>query len=152
MAPGAVVLGDVTLGADASVWYGCVVRGDEEAVVIGDASNLQDGVIVHTTKGWAPTEVAERVVVGHGAVLHSARVDTGALIGIRAVVLDGAHVREHAIVAAGAVVPPRTVVPAGEMWAGVPARYVRDVTDADRALQAWAVDEYVEHARRLRLP
>jgi carbonic anhydrase/acetyltransferase-like protein (isoleucine patch superfamily) len=144
------VLGDVTLGAEASVWYGCVVRGDEEPIVIGDATNLQDGAIVHTTKGWAPTVVAERVVVGHGAVLHSARVDTGALVGIRAVVLDGAHVGRDAIVAAGAVVAPRTIVPAGEMWAGVPARYVRDVTDADRKLQAWAVDEYVAHARTLR--
>jgi carbonic anhydrase/acetyltransferase-like protein (isoleucine patch superfamily) len=148
IAPGAVVLGDVTVGADASIWYGCVVRGDEEPIEIGEATNLQDGVIVHTTRGWAPTVVADRVVVGHGAVLHSARIDSGALVGIRAVVLDGAHVREGAFVAAGAVVSPRVVVPPGQLWAGVPARHVRDVTDDDRALQAWAVDEYVDRVRR----
>ncbi|HSL56545.1 MAG TPA: gamma carbonic anhydrase family protein [Acidimicrobiales bacterium] len=146
VASGAVVIGAVELGARSSVWYGCVLRGDEEPIVIGADTNLQDGTLVHTSGGVAPTVVAEGVVVGHGAVLHSASIGPGVLVGMRATVLDLAVVGEGAIVAAGAVVSPRTVIPAGELWAGTPARKVRDVRPDEHERQRRNVARYVEQA------
>lgn len=147
IAPDAVVLGDVTIGAGASVWFGCVLRGDVEPIVIGDKTNIQDGTIIHTTEGMSIV-VAERVVVGHGAVLHSTNIGPNVQIGIRASVLDGSIVGDGAFVAAGAVVAPRTVVPPGEVWAGVPARFLRMVTEDDMEMQRWAVEHYTQLGRQ----
>jgi carbonic anhydrase/acetyltransferase-like protein (isoleucine patch superfamily) len=129
VAPSAVVVGDVTLGPRASVWYGAVVRADAESIVIGADSNVQDGSTLHSDPGF-PLVLGERVTVGHRVVLHGARVDDDVLVGMGAVVMNGAHVGSGSIVAAGAVVTENAVVPPGSLVAGVPAKVVKDLGDA----------------------
>ena len=114
LAETAAVIGDVVLGDDVSVWYNSVVRGDCHYIRIGARSNIQDNCAIHVTEGTYPTILEEEVTLGHGAIVHGAVVRKGALIGIRATVLDGAEVGESAFVGAGALVTPRTVVPAAD--------------------------------------
>lgn len=132
VAPGAVVIGLVSIGAASSIWYGAVLRGDEEAIVIGDRTNIQDGVVVHTTTGQGAVHIGSDVTVGHRAVLHGCRVGDGAMIGIGAIVLDGAVVEPGALVAAGALVPPGKTVTGGMLWAGCPARPMRPLKPEER--------------------
>ena len=131
LAETAAVIGDVVLGDDVSVWYNSVVRGDCHFIRIGARSNVQDNCAIHTTEGTYPTVLEEEVTLGHGAIVHGATVRKGALIGIRATVLDGAEVGESAFVGAGALVTPRTIVPARTLWLGAPARKVRELSDAE---------------------
>jgi len=134
LAPTSVVVGDVELGEDVSVWFQTVVRGDVHRIRVGRRTNLQDLVVVHVTHGTGPTTIGEDVTVGHGAVIHAATIGDRCLIGIRAVVLDGARIGEGSIVGAGALVPPGMEVPAGSVVMGVPARVVRPATEADRKM------------------
>ncbi|MEI4273658.1 gamma carbonic anhydrase family protein [Klenkia sp. LSe6-5] len=129
VAPSAVVVGDVTLGPRASVWYGAVVRADAESITIGADSNVQDGSTLHSDPGF-PLVLGDRVTVGHRVVLHGARVDDDVLVGMGAVVMNGAHIGSGSIVAAGAVVTENAVVPPGSLVAGVPAKVVKDLGDA----------------------
>ncbi|MFV0435128.1 MAG: gamma carbonic anhydrase family protein [Leucobacter sp.] len=132
LAPGSIVVGDVTIGPDSSVWYNAVIRGDSDAVRIGARSNFQDGVVVHTQRGGDAAIIGDDVSVGHNAVVHGATVENGCLIGMNATVLSGAVIGEGSLVAAGAVVPQGMRVPPHSLVAGVPARVVRDLRDADR--------------------
>jgi carbonic anhydrase/acetyltransferase-like protein (isoleucine patch superfamily) len=129
----AAVVGDVELGDDVSIWYNSVVRGDCHSIRIGDRSNVQDNCAIHVTQGKYPTVLEEEVTLGHGAIVHGAVVRKGALIGIRATVLDGADVGASAFIGAGALVVPRTIVSARTLWLGSPAREVRKLTDAEVA-------------------
>src|SRR5512132_1046599 len=129
LAETAAVIGDVVLGDDVSVWYNSVLRGDCHSIRIGARSNIQDNCAVHVTQEKYPTVLEEEVTLGHGAIVHGAVVRRGALIGIRATVLDGAEVGESAFVGAGALVTPRTVVPPRTLWLGAPARMRRELTD-----------------------
>jgi carbonic anhydrase/acetyltransferase-like protein (isoleucine patch superfamily) len=147
LAPGVVVVGDVVIGADTSLWFGCVVRGDVHRIRIGARTNLQDLAIVHVTKDRFPAEIGDEVTVGHRATVHGCRVEDGALIGIAATILDGAVVGSEALVAAGAVVTPGTRIPPGALAAGVPARVVRRLEEAERRLQRERALGYVETAR-----
>lgn len=147
VAPGAAILGDVTLGADSSVWYGCVLRGDLHAIRVGTRSNVQDLSVLHVTRDRFPTEVGDEVTIGHRAVVHGCTIGDGALIGIGAVILDGARVGEGALVGAGALVAPGTEVPARVLVLGVPARVVRPLSDEELASQRRRAHEYVETAR-----
>jgi carbonic anhydrase/acetyltransferase-like protein (isoleucine patch superfamily) len=130
VAPTAVVVGAVTMGPRASIWYGAVARADAEVIEIGEGSNIQDGCTLHSDPGF-PLVVGRGVTVGHRVVLHGARVDDDVLVGMGSVVMNGAHIGSGSIIAAGAVVtqgkefPPRSVI------AGVPARVVREATDDD---------------------
>lgn len=142
IAPGAIVIGDVVIGARASVWFGCVVRGDDNFIRIGDDTNIQDGTIIHISKDTHPTVVGSRVTVGHGAILHGCTVEDDAMIGIGATVLDGAVVGRGAVVAAGAVVSPGKRVGTGEMWAGVPAKLQRPVKPEETAFIARNAPHY----------
>jgi carbonic anhydrase/acetyltransferase-like protein (isoleucine patch superfamily) len=147
LAQTARVIGDVELGAQSSVWFGAVLRGDVEPIRIGRRSNIQDLAVVHVTTGGGPTTIGDDVTVGHGAVVHGCTVHRDCLIGIGAIVLDGAEVGPEAIVAAGAVVPAGMRVPPRTMARGVPARIVRALTDNDvQAIRASA-RTYVELAR-----
>jgi carbonic anhydrase/acetyltransferase-like protein (isoleucine patch superfamily) len=149
IAPGAVVVGRVTLGRAASVWYGAVLRADDDEIAIGPECNIQDLCCLHVDEG-EPVVLEERVSVGHHATVHGARIDTGALIGIGAVVLGRAHVGAGSLVAAGTVIRPGTVVPPGVLYAGVPGRVVRELTDADRDSFATSATRYVDRAERHR--
>jgi carbonic anhydrase/acetyltransferase-like protein (isoleucine patch superfamily) len=146
IAPGAVVVGDVVIGADAGVWYGSVLRGDDERIEVGPRCNVQDGCVLHVDPGF-PCLLEPDVSLGHRAVVHGAQVASWALIGIGAVVLSGARVGQGALVAAGAVVLPGTQVPPGALVAGVPAKVRRDVTDAERDDMRRRIDAYRAKAR-----
>jgi carbonic anhydrase/acetyltransferase-like protein (isoleucine patch superfamily) len=146
VAPGAVVVGAVSLGRDASVWYGAVLRGDEERIVVGEGCNVQDGCVLHADPG-SPCVLEDGVSLGHRAVVHGAHVGAGALIGMGAIVLNGARVGPGALVAAGAVVLPGTDVPPGVLVAGVPAKVRREVTDDERADQTRRIASYRASAR-----
>ena len=149
VAPGAVVVGRVTLGRAVSVWYGCVLRADADEIVVGAESNIQDLCCLHVDAG-EPILLEERVSVGHHATVHGARVGAGALIGIGAVVLGGSQVGAGALVAAGSVVRPGAVVPPGVLFAGVPGRVVRELTEEDREMFADSALNYVARAARHR--
>ena len=131
LAETAAVIGDVVLGDDVSVWYNSVVRGDCNFIRIGARSNIQDNCAIHVTVETHSTILEEEVTLGHGAIVHGATVRKGALIGIRATVMDGADVGESAFIGAGALVTPRTVVPPRTLWLGAPARQVKALSDAD---------------------
>ena len=118
LAETAAVIGDVVLGDDVSIWYNSVVRGDCHFIRVGARSNIQDNCAVHVTQGTHPTILEEEVTLGHGAIVHGATVRRGALIGIRATVMDGADVGESAFIGAGALVTPRTFVPPRTLWLG----------------------------------
>jgi carbonic anhydrase/acetyltransferase-like protein (isoleucine patch superfamily) len=145
-APGATIVGSVRLSAGASVWYGCVLRGDTEDISIGAGSNIQDGCVVHADPGF-PTVVGTGVSVGHRAVLHGCTVEDDALIGMGAVVLNGARIGAGSLVAAGAVVLEGTVIPPGSLAAGLPARVRRDLTEEERADIVRNTKRYAERAR-----
>jgi carbonic anhydrase/acetyltransferase-like protein (isoleucine patch superfamily) len=147
IAPGAVVVGRVTVGRAASVWYGSVLRADDDEIVVGAECNIQDLCCLHVDAG-EPAVLEDRVSVGHRAVVHGAYVEAGALIGIGAVVLGRAHVGAGTLIAAGSVVLPGVTVPAGVLMAGVPARVVRDLTEADRLSFAETAEHYVQRGGR----
>ena len=138
----ATVRGDVTLGEDVSVWFGAVLRGDEAPITVGPCTNVQDGAVLHVSAG-CPCVVGADVTIGHGAVVHGCTVEDGALIGIRATILDGAVIGAGAMVGAGAVVPPGMHVPAGMLALGVPAKVVGPLSESQRAAGPRAVSNYV---------
>ena len=146
IAPGAVVVGDVTLGEQSSVWYSAVIRGDMEPIVIGDRTSIQDGAVIHVDEGL-PCTVGHRVVVGHRVILHGCTVEDDCLIGMGSVVLNGAKIGARSLVAAGAVVPEAMEVPPGSVVMGVPGRIVRQVDDAMMRRHAEGWRHYVELAR-----
>jgi carbonic anhydrase/acetyltransferase-like protein (isoleucine patch superfamily) len=149
VAPNATIMGAVQIGAEASVWFGCVLRGDNERIVIGARTNVQDLTVIHTDEG-VPCTLGTEVTVGHRAVLHGAKIGDGALIGIGAIVLNGATVGEEAMVGAGAVVTEGQVIPPRHLAVGVPARVVRALTDEEVAHLRTAAAHYVSRAEALR--
>jgi carbonic anhydrase/acetyltransferase-like protein (isoleucine patch superfamily) len=149
IAPGAVVLGDVTLGRDASIWYNCVVRGDMAPIAIGESTNIQDLSMVHVDEG-VPCTVGARVGVGHRVILHGCTVEDDSLIGMGAVLLNGVVVGRGSVIGAGAVLPEGLVVPPESVVLGMPARVVRPVDPALAARVRRTWEHYVEEARRHR--
>ncbi len=150
VAPGAVVVGDVEIGPESSVWFGCVLRGDVNVIRIGARTNLQDGTIVHVASDGPATIVGDDVTIGHGAIIHACTLESGCFIGIRATIMDGAVVESGAMVAAGALVTPGKRVKAGELWAGAPARRLRDLDAEAFAPYAAIAAHYVDLARAYR--
>ncbi|AWN31320.1 MULTISPECIES: gamma carbonic anhydrase family protein [unclassified Streptomyces] len=148
-APTSVVLGEVTMGPGASVWYHTVLRADCGPIVLGADSNIQDNCTVHVDPGF-PVTVGERVSVGHNAVLHGCTVEDDVLIGMGATVLNGAHIGEGSLVAAQALVPQGMQVPPGSLVAGVPAKVKRQLTDEERETIKLNAVMYLELAARHR--
>jgi carbonic anhydrase/acetyltransferase-like protein (isoleucine patch superfamily) len=132
VAPGATLVGAVTLGSRSSVWYGAVLRGDGDCIEVGEGSNIQDGCVLHTDPGF-PLHVGDGVSVGHRAVLHGCDIADGVLVGMGAVVLNGARVGPRSLVAAGAVVLENAEIPAQSLVAGAPAKVRRPLTDDEVA-------------------
>lgn len=146
--PSAVIIGNVTLGRDSSVWPTAVLRGDIDSIAIGDETNVQDGVIVHVDYG-VPVRVGNRVTIGHRAVIHGCTIDDDCLIGIGAVVLNHAVIGAGSVIGAGAVVRERMQVPPGSLVLGVPAKVMRPVDDELRERIRQGAQTYVERARTL---
>jgi carbonic anhydrase/acetyltransferase-like protein (isoleucine patch superfamily) len=154
VAGNATVVGDVTLGARSSVFYGAVLRGDIARIVVGEGTNIQDNCIVHLADDLDAV-IGDWCTIGHGAIIHACTIGNECLIGMGATVLDGAVIGDRCIVGAGAVVTPRTVIPAGSMVLGAPAKVARALTeDQQRALKGWA-EKYLAvsaaHAAREKL-
>lgn len=148
--PAAVLIGDVELGDDVSLWPCTVVRGDVNFIRIGARTNVQDGAVLHVTHdgpyspGGFPLTIGADVTVGHSAILHACTIEDACLIGMHATVLDGAIVRKHGFVAAGAVIAPGKIVGAGELWMGNPARCVRKLDDAQIEALYYSAKHYVK--------
>jgi carbonic anhydrase/acetyltransferase-like protein (isoleucine patch superfamily) len=147
IAANATLVGDVEIGANASIWFGVILRGDGPGIRIGENSNLQDGTVVHVASAGLMTVVGRNVTVGHMALLHACEVQDGAFIGMHSTVLDGAVVESEAMVAAGAVVTPGKIVRRGELWAGNPARKLRDLAEKDLETFRRFTAGYVELSR-----
>ncbi|HUL70313.1 MAG TPA: gamma carbonic anhydrase family protein [Gemmatimonadales bacterium] len=149
IAPSSIVIGDVTLGAESSVWYTAVLRGDMAPIRIGARSNLQDGTVVHVDEG-IPCTVGERVGVGHRAIIHGCTIEDDCLIGMGSILLNGVHVGTGSVIAAGAVLPEGMEIPPQSLVIGVPGKIVRrvDADLANRITSTWT--HYVELAKRHR--
>jgi carbonic anhydrase/acetyltransferase-like protein (isoleucine patch superfamily) len=143
IAPNACIAGDVAVGEDSNIWFGVNMRGDVHEIRIGKRTNIQDGCVLHVTRGVSGCYVGDGVTVGHMALLHACTIEDNAFIGMGAIVLDEAVVESGAMVAAGAVVTPRKRVPKGELWAGNPAKKMRDLTQADIDFFPVSADNYV---------
>ena len=146
IAANATVIGDVALGAHASIWYQCTVRGDVNWIRIGAESNIQDHTVVHVTHGTAPTEIGDRVTVGHSAIIHGCTIEDNVLIGMGATVMDHAVVGRNSIVGAGALITGGTEIPPRSMVLGSPARVVRELTDEEVASIGHYADNYVRYS------
>jgi carbonic anhydrase/acetyltransferase-like protein (isoleucine patch superfamily) len=147
VAENAVVIGDVTIGAESSVWYGCVVRGDRSQVKIGARCNIQDGAIIHEAPEHA-VRIGDDVSLGHGAIVHGATLGDRVLVGIRAVVLNGANVGSDCVIGAGAVVTPGMQVPDASIVIGLPGRVIRPASEEDLQLIRRTAESYVRLSRR----
>lgn len=143
IAPNAVVIGDVVIDDEASVWFGCILRGDVNAIRVGARTNIQDGTVVHVAKDTVGTYIGSDITIGHMALLHACTLEDGAFIGMRATVMDECVVETGAMLAAGALLTPGKRVGRGQLWAGQPAKYLRDLGEADRALMRKLAPRYV---------
>lgn len=152
VAPNASITGEVYIGPSSSIWYGCVVRGDVNSVSIGSGTNIQDNSLVHVAKSnlsgkVLPTLIGNNVTVGHSAILHGCTVEDEAFIGMGATVLDGVVVEKHAMVAAGALVRQNTRIPAGEVWGGNPAKFLRKLNDDEISFISVSASNYASLAQ-----
>jgi carbonic anhydrase/acetyltransferase-like protein (isoleucine patch superfamily) len=149
LAPSAIVVGDVTLGEAVSVWFHASLRGDMEAILVGARTNIQEGAIFHADPGF-PALVGSDVTIGHGALVHGARIGNGSVIGMRATLLNGAVIGANSLVGAGALVTEGKVFPAGVLIVGAPARVVRELTPAEIEKGRQTAALYVQRAQAFR--
>lgn len=147
IAPSATLIGKVRLEAGASVWFGAVLRGDNELIHIGEDSNVQDGAVMHTDMG-SPLTLGKGVTVGHNAMLHGCTVGDYSLVGINAVVLNGARIGKHCIIGANALIAEGKEIPDGSLVVGSPGKVVRELTEQQKKLLEASAAHYVQNARR----
>jgi len=150
IAPGAVLIGDVTVGSRSSGWFGCVLRADEAPIRVGERTNLQDGTVVHVHGEKQGTIIGDDVSVGHMCLLHACTLDDRAYVGMGAQILDEGRVEGGAMLAAGALLTPGKTVPAGEVWSGRPASLMREISPEHAALLARTPENYAGKADRFR--
>ena len=153
VAPGAVIIGDVEIGPEASIWYNCVVRGDSNHIRIGARSNVQDGTVIHCDspkpgmpEGF-PTLIGDDVLFGHMVMMHGCTLLDRAFVGLGSIVMDGCVIEGDAMLAAGAMLTPGKHISSGQMWQGRPAKYARDLREEEIATMRAGVDGYVINAR-----
>ncbi|MEJ2699269.1 MAG: gamma carbonic anhydrase family protein [Desulfuromonadales bacterium] len=146
----AAVIGDVAIGRESSAWFNVVIRGDVNFIRIGDRTNIQDGTVIHVTRGTHPTILGDEVTIGHNVTLHGCTIGARCLVGIGAIVLDGAEIGEESMVAAGSVVSPGTRVPPRSLIMGTPARVKRTLTDDEVQNLKRSADNYVGYMREYR--
>lgn len=151
VAPNTSIIGDVEIGADSSIWFGTVIRGDDMPIRIGRATSIQDNSVIHVTSGVRGTTVGDRVTVGHRVILHACDVEDDCLIGMGAIVLDRARIGRGSLVGAGALVTPGTDIPPGSLVLGAPAKVKRPLDERERAQLAASAQHYVDLARAYRV-
>ncbi len=150
IAPGAVVIGDVEIGAETSVWFGCVIRGDVNRIRIGERTNIQDNTTIHVTRNTGPTQIGSGITIGHNAMLHACTLEDECFVGMSATVLDGAVVKNGGMLAAGSLLTARKEVPAGALWAGNPAKYFRDLKPQEAEFIGISAENYVNDMKQHR--
>ncbi|MCT8978003.1 gamma carbonic anhydrase family protein [Clostridium sp. CX1] len=143
----AEVIGKVTLEADASVWFGAVVRGDSNSIYIGKGSNIQDNSTVHANIKGTPTVVGEYVTVGHNVILHGCKIGNFSLIGMGSIILDGAEIGEEVMIGAGSLVTANKKIPSGVLCMGSPAKVIRELTEEERMSIREAAQHYIDEAK-----
>jgi carbonic anhydrase/acetyltransferase-like protein (isoleucine patch superfamily) len=148
--PACIVIGDVVIGDDSSIWPGTIIRGDVNHIRIGARSNIQDGTVIHVSHSGPngkpvgyPTLIGDDVTIGHGAIIHACSIGDACLIGMGAIVLDGAVVEKNGFVGAGAVIPPGKTVASGELWLGNPAKCVRNLNEQEIEQLYYSAAHYV---------
>ena len=151
VAPTAVLIGNVEIGAQASIWFGCILRGDTNLIRVGARTNIQDGSLLHCNPGEGMAcLVGDDVTVGHMAIVHACTLQDGAFVAMGATVLDGAVIETGGVLAAGAVLTPGKRIGAGEMWAGTPAKLVRVLSEEERTKFAMTAPAYIQNAKRFK--
>lgn len=146
IAPGARIIGNVEIGAQSSVWFNCVVRGDVNSVRIGARTNIQDGSVVHVTRKTHGTFIGDDVLIGHMCLIHGCTIEDGAFVGMGAIVMDGCVIESGGMLAAGSLLTPGKRLGAGELWAGRPARFVRKLSAEEQAYNAGGAAHYAAAA------
>lgn len=146
LADNAVVVGEVSMGSHCTVWFNAVVRGDVNSITIGNNSNIQDGAVIHGTYEKSKTVIGNNVSIAHNAVVHGCTIDDNVLIGMGAIVMDDCVVGSHSVIAAGAVVLPGTIIPPGSVYAGVPAKKVKDTGEEMKAVIVRTAKNYPMYA------
>lgn len=145
-ADNATIVGDVTMGRDCTVWFNAVVRGDVNTITIGDRTNIQDGAIIHCTYQRYKTTIGNHVSIAHNAIVHGCTLEDNVLVGMGAIVMDGAVVGAGSIIAAGAIITQHTIVPPGSIYAGNPARFLKNVSPEQAEIFKRTADNYVVYA------
>lgn len=148
IAENAVVIGDVEIGEQSSIWYNCTLRGDVNDIKIGERCNIQDGTVIHVSSTTQGTYLGDDVTVGHMALLHACTIGDRAFIGMKACVMDDAVVEADAFVAAGALVTSGKVVKSGQLWGGSPAKYMRDLSEKELEFLKFSAERYVTLSRK----
>jgi carbonic anhydrase/acetyltransferase-like protein (isoleucine patch superfamily) len=133
VAENATIVGNVVLGNDCSIWFNAVIRGDVNSISIGNKVNIQDGAVIHCTYQKHATIIGNNVSIGHNAIVHGCVIEDNVLVGMGSIIMDNCHIGTNSIIAAGAVVVQNTVVPSGSIYAGVPAKWVKDIDKSDFA-------------------
>jgi len=146
IAPNASLVGTVQMGDNCSVWFNAVIRADVNSITIGNNTNIQDGAVIHATYLKAATSIGDRVSIGHNAIVHGCILKNNVLVGMGAIVMDNAIVEEYTIIAAGAVVLENTICESGFIYAGTPAKKIKPITEAQRALLNKLPDNYIMYA------
>ena len=154
----AIVSGDTVIGKDVGIWFGVVIRGDVAKIRIGDGTNIQDNSVIHVTRPnhaqnktgdeGGPTTIGKGVTIGHGAIIHACTIEDYAFIGMGSIIMDLARVESYGMLAAGAVLTPGKVVKSGQIWAGNPARYMRDLTQTEKDYIKTSEKNYIDLARQ----
>ena len=150
IADNSAVTGDVVIGENTNIWFGVTIRADVNYVRIGKNTNIQDNSVCHVNTNKFPLIIGDDVTIGHGAILHGCTLQDKAFVGMGATVMDGAIIESDAMVAAGALVSPGIVVKTGELWSGVPAKFMRNMTEEETAYIKWSAPHYVELGKEYR--
>jgi carbonic anhydrase/acetyltransferase-like protein (isoleucine patch superfamily) len=151
IAPNAAVIGDVVVGSESGIWFSCLVRGDMNVIRIGARTNVQDGTVIHVDSGDFATHIGDDVTIGHGSIIHACTLRNRAFVGNGAIVLDGAVIEEDGFLGAGAVLTPGKVIKPFELWAGVPAKVIRVMSEEERRRYDRNAQTYRELAARFRV-
>lgn len=145
VAPSSSIVGDVEIGAGSGIWFNCVIRGDVEWVKIGERTNIQDGTVIHVTRNGHPTRIGSGITIGHACILHACTLEDDCFIGMGSLVMDDAVVKSGGMLAAGSMLTPGKIVPKGQLWAGRPAKYFRDLTQEEIDFIAISANNYYKH-------
>lgn len=146
IADNATIIGDVEIGEYSNVWFGCVIRGDVNTIRIGSRTNIQDGCMIHVTRGTGPTRIGSGITIGHMVLMHACTIEDDAFVGMGSILLDDATVGSGGMLAAGSMLTSGKTVKAGELWAGSPAKMFRPMSQAERDFIAVSAENYVQLA------